>query len=365
MDGRRLTTGLILALMTMNAWAGTQVRLTPVWSRVADINGEYGSIESAEFSPDGNRIVSGSKFDNQVIMWRTSDGMELWRATVAQEIERVAWSMDGKYVCSVSEDFLLSMFDASDGKLIKTVRHLQGIDALAASPDGRFMVSGEENTEGEDGKTHGWVRVFSMPELEQVKLLDHGEIVNEIHFTSDSKYMLTAGHPDKVMVWDTTTWEEVTTLRGEPDKIFVTAQFSPDDSMIAASGRTGDVYVWDWRKGKVLSKFNHTGRKTESLAWSPDGHYMVTSGNDFHLMVYRVKDILSGHKIPIAHKTAFTDGTEYVHFNQRGTHLVSAHQDGLIRLWVFMTDDPTINERRHEEVKRIQRQYALERQANE
>ena len=84
MDGRRLTTGLVLALMTVNAWAGTQVRLTPVWSRVADINGEYGSIESAEFSPDGNRIVSGSKFDNQVIMWRTSDGMELWRATVAQ-----------------------------------------------------------------------------------------------------------------------------------------------------------------------------------------------------------------------------------------------------------------------------------------
>lgn len=80
--------------------AAPELALNLIWSRVADVNGEAGSIESAEFSPDGRRIVSGSKFDNSVIMWRTSDGHELWRATVAAEIERVGWSPDGKVVAA-------------------------------------------------------------------------------------------------------------------------------------------------------------------------------------------------------------------------------------------------------------------------
>jgi hypothetical protein len=61
-----------------------QLRLEPVWSRVADALGEAGSVESAEFSADGKYIVSGTKFDNSVIMWRTSDGVHMrkWKWSV-------------------------------------------------------------------------------------------------------------------------------------------------------------------------------------------------------------------------------------------------------------------------------------------
>ena len=65
---------LLSSFVPQDAGAAAQMSLNLVWARLADVNGEEGSIESAEFSPDSRFIVTGSKFDNQVIMWRTSDG---------------------------------------------------------------------------------------------------------------------------------------------------------------------------------------------------------------------------------------------------------------------------------------------------
>lgn len=107
-----------------------QLRLEPVWARVADALGEPGSVESVEFSPNGRYIVSGTKFDNSVIMWRTSDGAELWRKYTKEEIERVGWSGDGQYVAAGSEDYLVTVYDAVTGEIVKQLEHGRGIDGL-------------------------------------------------------------------------------------------------------------------------------------------------------------------------------------------------------------------------------------------
>lgn len=100
-----------------------QLRLEPVWSRVADALGEAGSVESAEFSPNGKYIISGTKFDNSVVMWRTSDGTELWRQYTKQEIERASWSSDNQYVAACSEDFLVTVYEAKTGEVVKEIEH--------------------------------------------------------------------------------------------------------------------------------------------------------------------------------------------------------------------------------------------------
>ena len=150
------------------------LRLEPVWSRVADVLGEAGSIESAEFSPDGRFIVSGSKYDNSVIMWRTSDGAELWRQYTKHEIERVGWSGDGKYVASCSEDRLATVFDAKSGDILLKLEHEQGIDGLTWSKNGNLLATGEEHGESVNGSTDGWIRIFKIPSGEEVKSLNFG-----------------------------------------------------------------------------------------------------------------------------------------------------------------------------------------------
>ena len=89
----------------------------------------------------------------------------------------------------------------------------------------------------------------------------------------------------------------------------------------------------------------------------PGGQYIAHAGHDPYIYVYRLADILAhaNDAIPVAHKVWAGDHAEYIDFNADGSFLSSAHQNGLIKLWVWMGEDPAINARRHEWVRSQQR----------
>ncbi len=147
LGGRRLLTlllvcGLLAATLfhpPRDVRAGEQLNLLLVWQRVADFNGEQGSVESAEFSPDGKLVATCSKYSNEIKVWRMDDGALVWGQTVESEQERAGFSPDGKMLATGGEDALLRVWDVRDGKLLKTFPHDQSIDALAWSHDGRML----------------------------------------------------------------------------------------------------------------------------------------------------------------------------------------------------------------------------------
>ncbi len=332
--------------------------LNKVWTRLADVFGEEGSIESVEFSPDSRYLVSGSKFDYTVIVWRTSDGAEIWRQTLPQEIERVAWSPDGKIVVSCSEDFMLRFFDAETGELLKEIKEAAGIDGLTFSHDGRYLVSGGEWVPGENGGRAGYATVYAMPEGRMITQLNLGDTINEVDFSPDDAYLLATGHNETAMVWKTSDWSLVHTLRGlDADRFhFITGRFSPDGQFVATGSQNGEIYLFDMKTGSLVHHFNQSGRKIEVLAFSPDGRFIATGGTDPFLRFFRMEDILSGERVYTALQLHAGDQAEYLDFNQRGNLMASAHQDGTIHLWVVMTDDPSVNRRRHQMVREYQDQ---------
>lgn len=336
-----------------------QLRLEPVWSRVADALGEPGSVESAEFSPDGKYIVSGTKFDNSVVMWRTSDGAELWRQYAKQEIERVGWSADGRYVAAGSEDFLVTIYNAKTGAVEKTIKHTQGIDGLVWSNKGNLLVTGEEGTEMENGTKSGWLRVVSMPEAKEITKINYGGTINRVYFSNDDQYLLAIGHGDP-KVYRVSDWSLVQTLKTDQYVNFASGVISPDNQYVIGVGSTGEargnVFIWDIKSAKLLKRFNHTGKKIETVAWHPNGKYIVHAGHDPYLYVYRVADILQfgNDAIPVAHQVWAGDHSEYVDLNADGSFLVSAHQNGLIKLWVWMGEDSDLNAKRHSWISKEQ-----------
>ena len=181
--------------------------------------------------------------------------------------------------------------------------------------------------------------------------------------------MLAAGHDGQVKVWHTADATVALEYTVQPDLLlgqrnnyhFISARFHPDDDKFAVGDNHGYMHVVAFPSGEVLQRFNRSGHKVEVIDWTPDGQYLVVAGQDPFIRFFRTADILSGDRIYSALEVHAGDQAESLHFNRTGSLMASAHQDGAIRLWIVMSEDPTVNARRHQEVKRQQAEAAGQR----
>lgn len=91
---------------------------------------------------------------------------------------------------------------------------------------------------------------------------------------------IAVGQRGDVVIWNVASASEVTRLSGFPADIQGLA-FSPDGALLAASGRTTDVWVWNVSEGRriaaigVLESFGSRG--IEDLAFTPDGRGLIVN----------------------------------------------------------------------------------------
>jgi eukaryotic-like serine/threonine-protein kinase len=197
----------------------------------------------------------------------------------------VAVSRDGKTLASASSGGTLKLWDMPSGKVRATLQgHTGAIWSVAFSPDGLTLASaGEDNT----------VRLWDVATgEEQATLRGHLFPVRSVAFSPDGKTLASGagGHfprRGEVKLWDVAERRERSTL--QHDAMVVTCvAFSPGGKMLAWSTedsidpvRTGGVIkLWDLLKGRERHSLPCNGA-TESIAFSPDGRTMASTGDDF------------------------------------------------------------------------------------
>jgi hypothetical protein len=110
------------------------------------------------------------------------------------------------------------------------------------------------------------------------------------------------------------------------DSVAMTA----DGKRFASGSWDGQARVWDVATGKTLFSIPYGGLYVHAVAFSPDGQYLATGGNDKQGYL-KIWDSHTG--APVRTLTGHTDDVLSVVFSKDGHRLLSSSYDKTARLW--------------------------------
>ncbi|MDB9426529.1 AAA-like domain-containing protein, partial [Microcystis aeruginosa CS-564/01] len=148
-----------------------------------------GTVWTAAFSPDGQRIVTS---DGTARVWDAQTGSQL---ALLSGVNAAAFSPDGQRIVTASDDETARVWDAQTGSQLALLSgHEAGVNTAAFSSDGQRIVTASVD------KT---ARVWSAKTGSQLALLfGHEDVVNAAAFSPDGQRIVTASDDKTARVWD-------------------------------------------------------------------------------------------------------------------------------------------------------------------
>ncbi|KAK3818069.1 MAG: WD40-repeat-containing domain protein [Linnemannia elongata] len=355
--------GRMLGVAVYGDGCGTSIYDTSTWQRILLITG-VGCIVSIAFSPDSQRIVSGTVY-GMVQLWDSTSGEEL----LAMEghtspISSVAYSPCGNRIASASHNKTVRLWDLATGVCIfvleghsdnvisvkfspdgrqlvscsydGTIRYwdtetgepgvilsplLGGIYSIAISPDGRWIVSGHD-----DGNARLWDMVSgcSGPVLQ-----GHTNAVTGITFSPNSQLIATSSVDRRVMLWDASTGDIISTFEGHSGGV-VDVAFSPDGLAIASGSFDKTVRLWEVNSSRSSIVVQDQIGDAVKVVYSPDGQSVLTVGRHWNI---RQGDATTGACGSVSIELLDSKSINTVAISADDNRIAIGCEDGSVRLW--------------------------------
>ena len=303
---------------------------------VTPFNGEQnqlfhaGKVTAVAFSPDGQRIVSGSS-DSTVRIWDAKTGMPIGQPLIGHtdQVNAVAFSSDGQRIVSSSSGNTMRIWDAKTGAPIGKPLQLYGKGGVAFSPDGQRVVIGSW-----DNTVRIWDAETAAPISEP--LIGHTNAVYLVAFSLDGQRLVSSSLDKTMRIWDAKTGAPIgKPLVGHTEAVFSVA-FSPDGQRIVSSSLDG-VRIWDAKTGAPVGKpFQLYEGLVISVKFSLDGQRIISNGLDNTVQIW---DAETGAPIgtPLM---GHTDQVSAVAFSPDGQRIASSSWDNTVRIWDAKTGAP-------------------------
>jgi WD40 repeat protein len=232
-------------------------------------------------SRDGRWIAIGLH-DGEILLWKRGVAKPRELAGHGRRIQSLKFNPDGSLLVSAGSDGEVRLWQAEGGESTLLGKHNTGVAAVAF--DGHRVASGDAkglirlwSVDGQPlGEVSGSVSVSSLALANEqvvaglgdgtVRLADTstGQIVREWRAASGSiRCLLVAGETSEVITgsltgsaarWDIATGRLLHTFAEPGHPGFRSFDLSPDERLIAAGDRDGDITVWDRLTGERVGR---------------------------------------------------------------------------------------------------------------
>jgi WD40 repeat protein len=257
---------------------------------------------------------------NEVSIWPIDSGPP--RPTLRGHsglVTAVAWSGSDRVV-TASADGTVRVWQTENGKLLQTLNTLDSaLTCLAVTADGRMIAA---------GSSAGGIHVFDA----------EGKLIRSFHarpgalrqlvFTPDGEGLITAGDDQTLARWRTSDWQQLARQAGHVAGVYDIA-FSPDSArLVTGAIRHGLLDLWRVSDGALLGHEEaHDGLGVNAVAFSPDGGFFVTGGEDSLVRLWSA----SGE--PLRSLAGHTEYVATVAVAPDSATIASGSYDSTIRLW--------------------------------
>ncbi|OQY01809.1 MAG: hypothetical protein B6I26_02260 [Desulfobacteraceae bacterium 4572_130] len=134
----------------------------------------------------------------------------------------------------------------------------------------------------------------------QIDTKGHKAIINDIMFTNDGKYLVSASNDKTVRIWDVKTGKTVRIFRGQigkgsEGKIYAAA-LSLDNKFLALGGYQSqwEIRLVNFETGKILGLLKGHSNVILGLNFSKDNEMLISGSSDKTARIWDIKTKIMG-----------------------------------------------------------------------
>ncbi len=304
-------------------------------------SGSHGNILSIDVSPDSRYVAAGMQLDARYLLtvecWEIVSGRLVFSYSGDHSVQAVAFSPDGQYLVSGEyHPASIKVWSVPSGEQMHTIELSanDGLISLAFNPVDEYLAAAVYDiTVLYNTPTPGIIRLYQFETWQSYRTIEdaHPNRISDVAFSPDGLLMASSSWESRIRLWSGSGASLVNTLSGiEGD--FTDLCFSMDNSLLSSASDDSLLRLWDMESGELVGLMQEEYDDVTSVAFSPDSLYMASGTMSVNTKIWDYRRLALSIEIT---EPAGNFQPRYVKFTPDGEHLIIADYEGVFVYKVY------------------------------